>query len=73
MLDLSDSQARTVARPASIVHTRAGRSLLAEGVHRLQLVWLLSGHAIVAKGGQTVAVLGPGDRLRPLAERRLAA
>ena len=61
VLDLSDAEARTVARHASIVDTGAGRSLFAEGVRRPQLVWLLSGHAVVAKAGEPVVVLGPGD------------
>jgi len=61
VLDLSDAEARTLSRHASIVWAPAGRELFAEGVRRPQLVWLLSGHAVVTKAGVPVTVLGPGD------------
>jgi CRP-like cAMP-binding protein len=61
VLDLSDAESRTVARHATIVVAPAGRELFAEGMRRPQLVWLLTGHAVVARGGVPVAVLGPGD------------
>jgi CRP-like cAMP-binding protein len=61
VLDLSDAEARTLSRHASIVHARAGREIFSEGVRRPQLVWLLTGRAVVARSGEAVAVLGPGD------------
>jgi len=61
VLDLSDAEARSVSRHATIVPVATGRELFSEGVRRPQLVWLLSGHAVVAKAGVPVALLGPGD------------
>lgn len=61
VLDLSDAEARTLSRHASVVRAPAGRELFAQGVRRPQLLWLLDGHAVVAKSGVPLTVLGPGD------------
>jgi CRP-like cAMP-binding protein len=57
----------TVARLADEVDVPAGHALTREGASGREFVVLLDGAAVVERGGEALATLGPGDFLGEIA------
>ena len=60
-LGLTADEARALSRHASIVMARPGAHLTDQGAPHAQIVWLVSGSAVVERDGSPITTLGPGD------------
>jgi CRP-like cAMP-binding protein len=56
-----------IAKLVTEIEIEAGREFIKEGEYALEMVVIVDGTATVAKGGQKVATLGPGDVVGELA------
>lgn len=63
----SREELAAVARLADEVDVPAGRPLTREGESGREFVVLVRGAAVVERGGETIATLGPGDFLGEIA------
>ena len=73
---LSKQERETVARYLDQIDVRAGRTLASEGDFAHEFFVIESGEAVVTRGDDTLATLGPGDFFGEIAlvetERRTA-
>ena len=65
--DCSREELESIARHADEIDLPAGRALTVEGAPGREFVVLLDGGAVVERGGETIATLGPGDFLGEIA------
>jgi len=63
----SRDERETIARHADEIDVPAGRALTREGASGREFVVLVEGAAVVERGGETLATLGPGDFLGEIA------
>lgn len=63
----SKKELRLIARLAHVKHVREGTSLVVEGESGDEMYVLLSGSAVVLRGGRKLATVGPGESVGELA------
>ena len=63
----SKKELRLIARLANLKHVREGTTLLVEGETGDDMYVLLSGSAVVQRGGRKLATVGPGESVGELA------